>query len=183
MHGNRLSHLASTSRHGWGWQIVLEAIPALSIFVLLLIALIPMRLPASWAAGGLWPLLGLFYWSLVQPRLVPVLLIFVIGLLCDLALNMALGCHGLIFILLHVVVTTQRRFLIGQGFWLVWPAFALSVITVYSLIFVLQHVVTATAFSTQDWEAGLPAVFIVMLAFPVLLPVLHGLQRLVAHSV
>ena len=177
-----LTHLTSTSPHGWGWQILLEAVPAVSIFVLLLIALIPMRLPASWAAGGLWPLLGLFYWGLVQPRLVPVLFVFTIGLLCDLALNIALGCHGLVFILLHVVLTTQRRFLVGQGFWLVWPAFAMSVVIVYSLIFLLQHVVTATGFNVQDWEAGFPAVCIVTLAFPIVLPVLHGLQRIVAYA-
>ena len=182
MAANPLAHLTPSARHGWGWQILLEAIPALSIFMLLLIALIPVRLPASWSAGGLWPFLGLFYWGLVQPRLVPVLLVFTIGLLCDLALNVALGCHAIVFILLHVVLTTQRRFLVGQGFWLVWPAFAISIVLAYSLIFVIQHSVTATAITGQDWESGLPSACIVILAFPILLPLLHVLQRAAGHA-
>lgn len=174
------SRFGGGSNPDWGWDILLEAVPGFSIFVLLLLALVPVSLPTSWAAGGLWPLLGLFYWSLVQPRLVPLLFVFCIGLLCDLALNVPLGCYALVFICLHVLLTTQRRFLVGQGFWLVWPAFALSVLGVYSLVFLITHIVTATSFEMSDWEAGLPAVCTVSLALPLLLPFLHMLQRLVA---
>ncbi len=172
--------MRSDTTHGWLLQISLKILPPLSVFMLLLLALVPMRLPTSWAAGGLWPMLGLFYWGLVQPRAMPISFVFCIGLLCDLALNMALGCYALVFILLHVVLTTQRRFLVGQGFWLVWPAFAMTVLIVYTLVFVLQHGVTVMPFTLQDWESGLPAAGIVILAFPVLLPLLHGLQRLIA---
>lgn len=175
----KLSRLGP-SQGDWGWDVLLEFIPALSIFILLLLALIPVSLPSSWSAGGLWPLLGLFYWSLVQPRLVPLLFVFVIGLLCDLALNVPLGCYALVFICVHVLLTTQRRFLVGQGFWLVWPAFALSVLGVYSLVFLLHHLVTATPLVMSDWESGLPAVCTVSLALPLLLPFLHVLQRIVA---
>lgn len=170
--------LSSDPASGWGWQSTLDLIPALSMIGLLLMALIPVRLPSAWAAGGLWPLLGLFYWILVQPRLVPVFFVCVMGLLCDLALSMPLGCFGLAFILLHVLLTTQRRFLVGQGFWLVWPAFFLCVMGLYALVFVICKIVQGHDGGAL-FSSGLPAVFTVTLAFPVLLPVLHLLQRLV----
>ena len=174
-----MRHLAADHKNGFWWQIGLEAVPALSVFVLLLFAMIPVRLPSAWSPGGLWPLAGLFYWLLVQPRLMPVLVVFVIGLLCDLALNMPLGCYALCFILLHVILTTQRRFLVGQGFWLIWPAFILSLLGVYSMAFGICDLVRVGETQSNAWRDGLPAIITVGLAFPMLLPFFHGLQRLI----
>jgi rod shape-determining protein MreD len=159
-------------------QIAREALPVFSIVCLLLLAMVPLRLPSGWSPGGLWPLLGLFYWILVQPRLMKLPRVFIIGLLCDLALGLPLGCYTLSFIVVHTVLTTQRRFLVGQGFWLVWPAFALSVFIVYSLSFLLYDLVHAARLSSAIWQQGLPSVVIVCLALPVLLPLFHSMQRL-----
>lgn len=169
---------ATTDQRSLWRQIVLEALPVLSIFALLLIAMIPVRLPSAWSPGGLWPLLGLFYWILVQPRLMKLPLVFCLGLLSDLALGLPLGCYTLAFVVLHTVLTTQRRFLVGQGFWLIWPAFALSVLGVYTLVFLLYAATHALQVGWDVWEAGLPAMLTVCLAMPVLLPVFHGLQRI-----
>ncbi|HEY1096316.1 MAG TPA: hypothetical protein VGF14_03660, partial [Alphaproteobacteria bacterium] len=98
--------------------------------------------------------------------------------LTDLALGMPIGCYTLAFVILHTVLTTQRRFLIGQGFWLVWPAFALSVLCVYTFVFLLYDATHALQIGWAVWEEGLLGMLMVCLALPVLLPFFHGMQRI-----
>jgi rod shape-determining protein MreD len=173
-----LDHLTVDSQHGVWKQIFLESVPVLTIIALLLVALIPVRLPSAWAPGGLLPLFGLFYWILVQPRLMKLWAVFLLGLLCDLALNMPLGCYSLTFVIMHTVLITQRRFLIGQGFWLIWPAFSVCVILVYTCVFMLYSVVNGFSVGWDIWEQGLPAMLVVCLSFPILLPFFHTIQRM-----
>jgi rod shape-determining protein MreD len=174
-----LDHLAVDHQHGVWKQIMLESIPMLSIIFLLLLALIPIRLPSAWSPGGLLPLLGLFYWLLVQPRLMKLWVVFCLGLLCDLALDMPLGCYSLAFVVLHTVLMTQRRFLIGQGFWLIWPAFAVCVCCVYTFVFMTYSLVNGLQIGWNIWEQGCPSVVGVCLMFPILLPFFHTMQRMV----
>ena len=69
-------------------------------------------------------LMALYYWCVYRPTLLPPWLVFIGGLFFDLATGMpALGLSAFLFLLCRMAVIDQRRFLMGQGFVMVWIGF------------------------------------------------------------
>src|SRR5262245_20541391 len=61
-------------------------------------------------------LMGLYYWSIYRPTLIPPWLTFVCGILADLIGGLPIGLSAVIFVLVRWIVSDQRRFLMGQSF-------------------------------------------------------------------
>lgn len=118
-------------------SLFLDMIPLLSILGLILLTTLPIGLPVNTRIGGLWPLTGLTYWILVRPRSMPPVLVFLLGLVMDIVSFLPLGIHGFVFLLSQRLLQRQRRFLMGQGFWVLWAAFALQTLTTYCLLWAL----------------------------------------------
>lgn len=68
-------------------------------------------------------LIGLYFWTLYRPQLLPYSLVFLIGLSMDLLTGGLLGLHAFCFMVLAMVVRSQRRFLLGQSWHMVWAGF------------------------------------------------------------
>lgn len=66
---------------------------------------------------------SVFFWSLFRPQSMPPWIVFLLGVLIDLLGFAPLGVGVLILLALHGFALRWRRFLVRQGFGLVWLGF------------------------------------------------------------
>jgi len=85
-------------------------------------------------------LVGVYYWSIFKPRLMPVSVVFLLGLLQDILSGGPIGMMALLFILVRLFVIRQGRRFLEREFlfnWLVFimvsPAFGLATWAIASL--------------------------------------------------
>lgn len=120
-------------------------------------------------------LVGIYYWSIFKPRLMPVSVVFFLGLLQDILSGGPLGMMALLFILVRLFVIRQGRRFLEREFlfnWLVFimvsPVFGLATWIIASLYLKEsqniwgvfgQSVLTIAAFplvtSALDWVRSL----------------------------
>ena len=97
-------------------------LPALSVVVLLFAELLP------WGMGAGTPplaLVGVVFWSLRAPELLPSWFCLAAGILADLAELSPLGTQALIFLLISVGLKGRRRRFAGEPFLRQWLAFGM----------------------------------------------------------
>ena len=91
---------------------------------LLLALSAPFDLPGQLQLQPASALACVFFWSLFRPASMPPLLVFALGLLCDLLGLAPVGTAVLTLLLTHGVAVRWRRVLVRTGFVLVWVVFA-----------------------------------------------------------
>ncbi len=99
-------------------------LPILISVVLALAAVLPVGLPQWGVMAPPFLLIGVFYWSIVRPDLLPPTAAFLLGLLQDLLTGMPLGSGALIMTITQWTMRGQQRYLINRPFFLMWAAFA-----------------------------------------------------------
>jgi rod shape-determining protein MreD len=109
-------------------------LPVGMVLLLILINALPTRVPGFAAVVPLLPLIGVYYWSIYRPDLMPPALAFCLGLLNDVIAGMPLGVSSLLYLLVQGMTASQRRFFHGKPFRIAWWGFGL----VSSGAFVLQ---------------------------------------------
>ncbi|HYD66781.1 rod shape-determining protein MreD [Azospirillum sp.] len=95
--------------------------------MLLLLGLVPLRIPAYTAVAPSLTLMAVYYWTIHRPDLLRPGAVFALGLLEDLLSGAPLGLNALVMVTAHWVVLTQRRFFLASTFPLMWFGFALIV--------------------------------------------------------
>ena len=100
-------------------------VPFLVLLCLVVLTAIPTRLPGFAQVAPSWPIIGIFYWSIYRPDLLPMWAAFLIGILADTVLDMPLGISALLFLLIRGIVVSQRRFFLTNAFPMTWGAFAI----------------------------------------------------------
>ena len=93
--------------------------------LLLLIGVVPLHVPGFGAVAPVLPLIAIFHWALYRPQLMPAVAVFVIGFLQDALTGTPIGISAAVFVIVHGIVNTQRRFFFGKSFAIVWLGFAL----------------------------------------------------------
>jgi rod shape-determining protein MreD len=93
--------------------------------VFTLLSVLPLQVPGLGVAGPVWTIMGLYYWALVRPDLMPVAAVFLVGLMLDALSGTPLGANALVLLMVHRLVITQRRFFYGKPFAIVWLGFGL----------------------------------------------------------
>lgn len=102
---------------------VRRLVPLGAAIGLVLSAHIPTHLPGF---STITPLLGLtavYHWSLHRPDIFPSIAAFGLGLLTDALSGAPFGINALIFLAVHGVVLSQRRFFHKKSFVVLWAAF------------------------------------------------------------
>ena len=101
-------------------------VPTSTAVVLVLLAVLPLRVPGYAAVAPAFALMAVFHWTVYRPDLLPPLIVFLIGLLSDLLAGAHyVGVTPLVLLLGRVVVMHQRRFFMNRPFPCVWMGFAL----------------------------------------------------------
>ncbi len=109
------------------WQrldaIARSATPSLAVLMLVLVSVTPLPIRAYGAVAPLLPMIGIYYWAIYRPDLLPFVVVFLAGLLLDLLTGAPLGVHSFAFLLCHGLVFTQRHFMVGRSFVALWCGF------------------------------------------------------------
>ncbi|HOO51287.1 MAG TPA: rod shape-determining protein MreD [Alphaproteobacteria bacterium] len=102
---------------------------AVYVFLLCLLLLSLINIP-SLQSGEIrqgFFLIGLYFWTIYRPNLLPYSIVFLLGIVMDVLSGGLLGLHAFCFMVLAIVVRGQRRFLLGQSWQMVWAGFFLAV--------------------------------------------------------
>lgn len=97
---------------------------SVTLFLLLLTA-IPTHMPGFAGVAPVLPLMGVYYWAIYRPDLLPAWAAFLVGVLYDILAGTPLGVHALVLLLVQGVAAGQRRFFLGKSFMVAWWAFGL----------------------------------------------------------
>lgn len=104
-------------------------IPVGLVLLSILMGILPWRLPDVSVMGPSWVLIAVYYWSAQRPDLLPLSLIFLLGLFQDILTGGPLGVSAFLLLSLRGLLGAQRRFVIGQTFFVEWGVFAAIAIT------------------------------------------------------
>jgi len=97
----------------------------LVLFVLLALSAAPLEIAHLGEIRPVFMLMTVYYWTILRPSLLPPAVVFLIGLVLDLLSAYPLGMHALIFVVAQGLTRSQRKFLLGQSFLVIWAGFAL----------------------------------------------------------
>ena len=88
----------------------------------------------------------------------------------------AIGVHAFSFILLQAILKKQRRFLMGQGFWVMWVAFILLAIGLYVLTWLFAFALTG---ATVPLASAAITIALAWGCVPLVLALLSGLHDMI----
>ena len=110
---------------GWHPSRLLLALPGLLTLLLVFLGAVPIGAPLIGPVLPAFSLIAVFVFSIYRPDLLPHWLAFLVGLVQDLLIGGPLGLNALLLLLVQGLCSSQRRFLAGRAFWLVWLGFVL----------------------------------------------------------
>lgn len=104
---------------------VRHMVPVAVTILLLLLTAVPTRLPGFAGIAPVLPMMGVYYWAIYRPDLLPAWMAFLIGVLYDIIAGTPLGVNALVLLLVQGVAAAQRKFFLGKSFLVAWWAFGL----------------------------------------------------------
>ncbi len=102
--------------------------PVVVVLVLILLSVVPFEIPDLARITPLLALTAIYYWSVYRPTLMPVVVVFILGLLQDLLSGGVIGLTALVFVVVRELSVSQRRILAGNPFFISWSGFGLITI-------------------------------------------------------
>ncbi|MEQ8196300.1 MAG: rod shape-determining protein MreD [Rhodospirillales bacterium] len=89
-----------------------------------ILSVVPMHVPGFARVAPLLALIAVYHWTVFYPSLLPAYAVFVIGVLQDCLAGTAFGVNAMVLLVAYGIVMSQRRFLVGKSFFIVWLGFA-----------------------------------------------------------
>lgn len=102
-----------------------QVLPAGSTLLLILLNIMPTRLPGFAPVAPLLPLISVYYWAVYRPDLLPAPVAFGLGLFNDIISGTPIGVSSLVYLLLLGMTSSQRRIFSGRSFLVAWWGFML----------------------------------------------------------
>ena len=99
-------------------------IPAALALSAVLLSVVPGGLSALPEATPFFALMAVHHWSIYRPELLPAPFVFALGLAQDGLTGGPLGLFALVLVVVHGLVSTQRRVFLGKTFLVEWFGFA-----------------------------------------------------------
>jgi rod shape-determining protein MreD len=145
------------------------------LFIMMILNLINMPFLGEDGGKLSFLLIGIYFWLIFKPSLIPYPLLFAAGLMLDFLSGGLVGVYTFCFMILGIIVRNQRKFLLGQSWSVVWAGFCVAVV----IMTFIQFLAYSLAYLT--FPPLLPMCFgfaISCLLYPLLLPPLMLLNRL-----
>lgn len=105
-----------------------SVLPFFTILLLIIIMVLPYNIPLIGDIMPFLTLIGVYYWSVFKPELVPVSVVFVLGLLQDILLGSPLGLMSLLLVVVQQFIFYQGRQFLERDFLFNWFVFVMIVI-------------------------------------------------------
>jgi len=99
--------------------------PFFVTLLLVLFSLVPLRIADLSPIVPALALIGVFFWSVHRPDLMPIWAVFIIGFVQDLLTGSVLGPGIVGLLAVHALVVWQHRFFLAASFAVIWCAFML----------------------------------------------------------
>ncbi len=155
-------------------DIIKSCLPVASCLLLLMLVLVPWPSQMIKVILSAFPLMALCFWVVNRPEHFSFIWSFIIGLVQDVLLGQPLGITALTYLAADFFLRGQRQFFLQQSFHHMWLMFALVMVGVSLIQWLLASLVTHT------WIAVTPVLLravIGVLFFPMMTALLHQLQR------
>lgn len=120
---------------------VRQLLPLGTTLTLLLVNVIPTRVPGFAGVAPVLVMMGVYYWTIYRPDLLSPLTAFLVGLAHDILSGTPLGVTAAVLLMVQGVTESQRRFFLGSGFAASWWGFGLVSLVAVSLQWVLVSAV------------------------------------------
>jgi rod shape-determining protein MreD len=107
-----------------GWWLdarLRRLLPCATLLVAVLLDLLP--LPTTGPASAFLALGVVYYWSLYRPELLPMPVVFLLGVIYDAVAGLPLGLSSLILLLVRAVMAAHQRFFASCPLLVVWAGF------------------------------------------------------------
>ncbi len=154
----------------WGLALIV-------LFFLFVLSAFPFRIAHLGEVRPVFMLMAVYYWTILRP--VPPLAVFMVGLALDLLSDYTFGMNALILVAAQWLTGSQRKFLLGQSFLVIWAGFALIALgagTVQWLLFTLFNLALVPA------KPMLISVVLSTFLFPLLVLPLSAVHKALADD-
>jgi rod shape-determining protein MreD len=153
---------------------VRHSAPVALTLALVMISVVPTRLPGYSVVAPSLTVMSLFYWTVHRPDLMRVWAAFAIGLLEDSLSGTPLGVNALLYVLIHAAILAQYRVFRGKSFGLIWAAFAVIAAFAQLMTAILAAVVGGALIPAGVYAAQL---ILTILIYPVVAWLMGRAQR------
>lgn len=114
------------------------AVPHVLLLMLYCVELVPLYFPGSAAVKPFFFIMGVYYWAVFRPTLIPPFYLFLLGIGMDFLTLLPTGSHAAIYLLIYWIVRMQRRYLMGQPFSIIYSGFILVAVVYAGLLWVIN---------------------------------------------
>lgn len=114
--------------------------PFLSAVFCILLTMVPFGLSNGYLSPPSFALVVIYIWILVRPGLMPPGAVFLLGVLQDLVWGGPVGLWGMVFLAVWAFTVSQRQFLDGRGFGLIWATFGVVAIGTGILAWIIASI-------------------------------------------
>lgn len=151
-----------------------RAVPLGFLTALLMLNLVGITLPYIGLIHAQLFLIGVYYWSIYRPTLLPAWLVFVFAGTIDLIGSYPLGLNMLVLVLVRWIVTEQRRFLMAQTFAMLWLGYG---VVALSHMLIMWALLSTLSLHIIPVLAPLASTFLGVMLFPPIYVLLLGTHK------
>lgn len=110
------------------------------------------KLPVLEVSAPSFMLMGIYYWSVYRPTLLPDWMVFLLGALKDFIVGIPIGFSSLLFVSVNWGVRAQRRFLYGQSFAMLWLGYTLISLFHALILLITSFFMHGSEMVMFDWK-------------------------------
>lgn len=125
------------------------AAPTLTTLALIVLSVVPLRLPEFAAIVPSFALMAVYYWTMYRAEVMPAPAVFGIGVFQDLLSGGPFGVNAFVLLLVHGAVLTQRRVLMRRPFSLGWLGFVAVALMGFALNWLAMTALNLTLFDPR----------------------------------
>lgn len=123
-----------------------EATPAILALALIVLDVVPLRLPEFAVIVPSFALMSVYYWTLYRADLMPAPVVFGLGLFQDVVSGGPLGVGAFVLLATYGAVLTQRRVLMRRPFAIGWFGFIGVALASFTLNWLIMTALSLTLF-------------------------------------
>lgn len=153
-----------------------RGLPACLSVLLVLIGVLPIPVPGYSSIVPMLPLAAVFFWAVHDPRLLPPVAVFAIGLLNDALSGAPMGATAVVLLVVYGTTLYQRRFFHNRSFAQVWVGFALVAFGAAVVSWLVAMLVSGMFMPPR---AAVFQYLLTIAVYPLVTWMLHGAQQLI----